>query len=423
MRFRTLAVSVAALALALTGCSGAPSGGGGASGAGPVKLTWWMVTQNADSATDALKQIVSDYQDKNPNVTIDLQFRAVDAHKDALRTAAGSAQAPDIYYNWAGPGLGGELVKSNVSLDLTKYYQQYKWDQRFQPATLKAYTQYGGDQGVPWTQRTEVVYYHKDQFQKAGITAPPTTYAEWEADAQKLKDAGLTPISMGGKDNWHVMRLLDTLVETNCGSALGDQLNTRKVPWSGQPCVNTSFTQLKKWSDNYFNPGFQGLSQTQAAALFTSGKSAMEIEGDWFTQVAIDGGDNINNIGIFPLPTGTDRLYGFTEGQYITKTSAHPDEAAAFLDYLTSPDVEGKYLGTFSAVPVAKDTKASGEQQPINADFAKLVGSTKGYFLNNDQNFSTEITTEYWRLQNGVTAGSVQPADAGGDLQKFISTH
>jgi raffinose/stachyose/melibiose transport system substrate-binding protein len=411
-------------ALLLAGCAGkVPDGGDASASGGKVKLTWWMVTQNADSATAALKSVVSDFEQQNPNIEIDLQFRAVDAHKDALRTTAGSGSGPDIYYNWAGPGLGGELVKSGVSLDLSDYYKQYHWENRFNPSTLSAYSQYGGFHGVPWTQRTEVVYYHKDQFAKAGITAPPTTYEQWAADAQKLKDAGFTPISMGGKDNWHVMRLLDTFIETNCGADKGDRLNTRKLSWASQPCVDKSFAQLKQWSDNYFNKGFAGLAQTQASALFSSGKSAMEIEGDWFTQQDIDAGDDIDNVGAFALPTGTDRLYGFSEGMYITKAGKHPTEAAKFLDYFTSAPVEGKYLGVFSAIPVNKDTKAAKAVQPLNTQIADMTSKAKGFFLNNDQNFPTDVTTEYWRIQNGVTGGSIAPADAGEQLQKFISSH
>ncbi|MEV0388461.1 extracellular solute-binding protein [Nonomuraea sp. NPDC050643] len=422
MRTPTKAAALAAAALLLAACTGRVEDTAQTSG-GPVELSWWMVTQNSDTATSALKSIIADFEKQNPGITVDLQFRAVDAHKDALRTTAGSTSGPDIYYNWAGPGLGGELVKAGVSLDLATYYQRYKWADRFNTSTLAAYTQYGGHHGVPWTQRTEVVYYHKDQFAKAGVDGPPTTYEEWAAAARKLKDAGLTPLSTGGKDNWHVMRLLDTFIETNCGAELGDELNTRATSWAGQPCVDKSFEQLKQWSADYFNKGFAGLPATEAAALFNSGRSAMQIEGDWFTQQNLDAGDDQNNVGVFPMPTGTGRLYGFSEGMYITKTSKHPDAAATFLDYFTSAAVEGKYLGVFSSVPVNKETRSANALQPINAEIAGLSGKAKGFFLNNDQNFPTDVTTEYWRIQNGVTSGSIAPKEAGALLQRFIDTH
>src|SRR6266542_871289 len=48
------------------------------------------------------------------------------------------------------------------------------------------------------TQTTPVVYYNRDQFAQAGITAPPTTYAELLAAAEKLKAKGLIPFTTGG---------------------------------------------------------------------------------------------------------------------------------------------------------------------------------------------------------------------------------
>ena len=85
--------------------------------------------------------------------------------------------------------------------------------------------------------------------------------------------------------------------------------------------------------------------------------------------------------------------------------------------------MESKHLGVFAAIPVNKDTKAAGAQQPLNTQIAELTKNAKGFFMNNDQNFSTDVTTEYWRIQNAVTAGSIKPADAGAQLQKYIDSH
>jgi raffinose/stachyose/melibiose transport system substrate-binding protein len=406
--------------LALSACSGRTTSGGESSAGGTTTLSWWMVTQ-ADTATAKIKQTISDFEAKNPNIKVNVTYKAIDPLKDALRTSAGTSAGPDIYYMWAGPGLGGEFVKNDVSLDLTKYYNQYKWNDRFTPATLTNYTQYGGHQGVPWTQRGEVVYYNKPLFQKAGITTTPTTFDEMLADAQKLKAAGVTPITMGGKDNWHVMRLLDSLIEANCGADKGDKLNHLQASWANEPCITKSFTDLKTWAP-YFQTGWVSAAQGDAANLFYAGKSAMQIEGDWFTQGIADNGGKVADADTFMIPTGTNRLYGFSEGMYIAKASKHPDEAAKFLDYLTSSDVQSSFGSAFAALSVNKDVKPSTEQ-PIDKQFQQYFADAKGYFLNNDQNFSTKITTEYWRIQNGVAQGTIDPAGAGAEFQKFVDAN
>src|SRR5262245_60848363 len=152
----------------------------------------WTLTFANDSANKAWQKIVSDYEAANPGTTIRIENRGVDEHKSALRVAAGSDQGPDIYFMWAGLGLGGEFVKSGLSLPLDKYYKQYGWSDRFLPSAAAFADLYpGGKHGVPSSFKGEAIYYNKKLFEQAGITAEPTSYEELVAAADKLKAAGV----------------------------------------------------------------------------------------------------------------------------------------------------------------------------------------------------------------------------------------
>src|SRR3954471_24700126 len=119
---------------------------------------------------------------------------------------------------WAGLRLRGEIIKSGLALDMSKYYSQYKWDDRFIGPALSFSKQYtGGRFGLPYTFRGEALYYNKALFKKAGIAEPPKTYSELADDAGKLAAAGVPAITFGGTVNWHLMRLMDELLEVKCG--------------------------------------------------------------------------------------------------------------------------------------------------------------------------------------------------------------
>ena len=60
----------------------------------------------------------------------------------------------------------------------------------------------GKQYGIPYDLHVVGFWYRKDLFQQAGISAPPTTVDELNADVAKLKAAGITPISIGSKDRW-----------------------------------------------------------------------------------------------------------------------------------------------------------------------------------------------------------------------------
>lgn len=398
--------------LALASCSSGGTGSGDAD-----ELVIWMPTQE-DSQGEAMTGLIDAFEKANPGTTVTLEQRSVDEHKTAMRQVAGTDAGPDIYWYWEGSGLGGELIDAGMSLDLSDYYSGYGWEDRFTPASLSGITQYGGFHGVPWSQQGEGIYYNKTLFEQAGITTPPATYDELVTAAQKLADAGITPIEFGGTVNWDVMRLLDSLVETECGAETADELNTGDGDWGSEACVTAAFTELKTWGDDFFNGGYLGINNDDAAQLFFSGQAAMSLEGTWYNSQVVDNGLDPAEIGVMMFPTGTDRLYGFGEAFYINAASDKADLAAEFLDFGTSAEGQEIVGDAWAALSVNKDVPVD-ETNPLNAVWADLFNAADGVYTNNDQNFSTAETTEYWRIQNSVLTGDIAPEDAGAEFQKF----
>lgn len=407
------AVALTATAVAvLAGCSGSGGGAGGEN-----DLVIWMPTQEG-SQGEAMDAVIAEFEKQNEGVAVTLEQRSVDEHKNAMRQAAGTDSGPDIYWYWEGSGLGGELVDVGMSLDLSDYYAEYGWDDRFTAASMSGITQYGGYNGVPWSQQGEGIYYNKTLFAEAGIDAAPTTYDELVDAAEKLKAAGITPIEFGGTVNWDVMRLLDSLIETECGADVADELNTGDGDWAAESCVADAFTELKTWGTEYFNDGYLGINNDDAAQLFFSGKAAMSLEGTWYNSQVVDNGLNAEDIGVIPFPTGTGRLYGFGEAFYVNAASDKADLAAKFLDFGTSEEGQALVGDAWAALSVNKDVPVDAGN-PLNEVWAEIFQTVDGGYTNNDQNFSTAETTEFWRIQNSVLTGDIDPAEAGAEFQKF----
>lgn len=418
-RKTVLATAVAgAAALALAACSG---GSGGEQGGGgdpdSADLTVWVLTMDGTQG-ETFDGFVAAFEDANPGITVTVENRSTDGHKDALRQAAGTTAVPDIYWYWEGSGLGGELVDVGMSHDLTDYFAEYGWEDRFTSAAMAGITQYGGYHGVPFTQQAEGMYYNRTLFEQAGITAEPTTYEELVDAAEKLDAAGITPLEFGGTVNWHVMRLLDSLIETFCGVETADALNTGDGDWGSEACVTQAFTELKTWGDSYLNEGYMAMNNDDSSMLFYSGDAAMALEGTWFNSQVVDNGMDPADIGIFPFPTGTDRLYGFGEAFYISAESPNKDAAAKFLDFITNTENQQASAGVWGAVSVNREVQPD-QSNPLNQTWADLQAGSAGIYANNDQNFSTAETTEYWRIQNSVLTGSIDPADAGAEFQAW----
>jgi raffinose/stachyose/melibiose transport system substrate-binding protein len=418
----TEAVPVATTApVATTGVTAAPTEKPTAEA---VDLVWWQLA-GASGNTDwinAFTEIISSYEKAHPGVIITLETRSIDAQKDALRTAAGTDAFPDIYFMWSGLGLGGEFVKAGASAPLDAYYAKYGWDKILVPAAVAASKQYGDghNHGIMSEVHGQALYYRKDLFTKAGITSVPTTYADLIADNEKLLKIGVSPIEFGGTVNWHLMRLLDNLLETKCGTATHDQLKSMTASWATTACVADAFTELKLWSDKYIAPGFIAIDNNEASQEFYTGKAAMALEGDWFVGDLTAAKVDLSQIGVFPFPNGTGRLYSFAQGNYIASNSKHKDVAADFLNYFVSVDVQSKYLGTWGTISVNMNVKPPADQPDVAAAWTKIFSGATGSYQNADQAFPLDVTTEYWRIQNLVATDSLDPTKAGAEFQKFI---
>ena len=140
----------------------------------------------------------------------------------------------------------GVAAKALERPDLLQYPQIFILNVReFTPkqlANLENYVKEGGGVAFFLGPQVSPGYYNKSLFEKAGITAAPTDYAGLVAAADKLVAAGITPIQFGGTVNWHVMRLLDNLIEAKCGVDVRDQLFAKAANWGRTACVNDAFT-------------------------------------------------------------------------------------------------------------------------------------------------------------------------------------
>lgn len=373
-----------------------------------------------EEADDAMAAAIKEWNEKNPEMPVVLETRGNDDHKVALRVAASGQSGPDLYQMWGGLGLGGEYVNSGLSTALDKEYEQYKWDDRLLISAISDSKKYKNERhGVPFKMAVQGLYYNKALFEKAGIAKEPETYEELLDACEKLKAIKVAPITFGGSVNWHLMRLMDVLLEKNAGAAEHDSLIAMQTSWKDNANVIKSFEDLKFWSDNYILRPYMGMGFDQSCNLFFIGRAAMMLDSDALVpRIAVNA--DIDNFGVFPFPMGTERLYFYSELFYINDHSKVKDEAVKFLDYFISDETQQKMLGKLSMVSVNKNVDYSGQTNELEKEWRDMYTMHEATFPNGDQGFPLDVTLEYFRVINAVASDKLAPADAAAELQKFI---
>jgi multiple sugar transport system substrate-binding protein/raffinose/stachyose/melibiose transport system substrate-binding protein len=365
-----LAVSMAGLAACSTGSSAgdATSTGdasSGSSSAAPVTLTFWHNSTTGDGKA-YWEEVAKAYEAANPNVTIEIQAIQNEDMDGKLQTALNAGDAPDIFMARGGGKLA-DIVAAGQVMDLTdKVTAATK--AAVGEGVLSAFTIDGKLYGMPTAILPGGMFYSKDVFAKAGITSTPTNFDELSADVQKLKDSGVQPIALGGKDAWPAAHWYYFMALRDCSQ---DAMNAAAKTRSFQdPCWLKAGEDLKAFADTKpFNEGFLSTSAQQgagsSAGMIANHQAGMELMGAWDPGVIASltpDAKPLPDLGWFPFPAVSDgagdptAMMGGVDG-YSCWVKA-PVECADFLNFYMQKEWQEKYATAFQTLPASKDAQS-----------------------------------------------------------------
>lgn len=277
-------------------------------------IQWWHIN-TAENAAALFQKIADDFTAANPDVTIEITILENEAFKAKLTTVMQSGSPPDLFQSWGG-GVLANFAEAGLLRDVTPEMtaNDNEWRDSFSTqGALNLYTHDGKYYGVPYSFGAVGFWYNKDLFEQAGIESTPTTWDELLAAVQKLKDAGITPISIGQKDKWPGHFWWASLAVRAGGQAAFDAAYNRTGSFADAPFVRAGelFKQLVDL--NAFQDGFLGEGYTEEAAHMGNGEAAMELMGQWAPAVMKDSsadkeGLPEGTLGWFPFPSVPDQL-------------------------------------------------------------------------------------------------------------------
>jgi raffinose/stachyose/melibiose transport system substrate-binding protein len=305
-----------------------------------VTLTMWD-TENAQGPSKAEDELIHQFDD----------------YMATIKLAASSSDAPDVFQGNEG-AVDRALVKAHLIVPLDGYAKAYGWDTRFGSSAALNPLRWSSD-GNQWgvgqlwgiAQKAEVVgaFYNKATLKQLGLQVP-TTFDQFQQSLAVAKSKGVPPIMVGNLDRWpmgHVFMVLQARFDQAASisnwtyghaGATFDTAGTRKAA-----------TVLQQWSDKgYFENGFNGVSQENAAARFGKGEGLYFITGPWENQTFA--GPLGDGVGFFPLPSldgtpGAPTTGALSLPFHISSHSQNQAVAAAFIDFITDQNAAKIVIG------------------------------------------------------------------------------
>jgi raffinose/stachyose/melibiose transport system substrate-binding protein len=257
-----------------------------------------------------------------------------------FQTAAAAGNAPDLQYLW-----NGIYHMESVWLGYVKGLKGLVKEDILQASNPTLLSHFGGDiYRTGWYPLPMFWCYNKTLFEKAGLDpeAPPKTWDELLAACEKLKTAGIEPLGGGIQDGywseWYITHSLPQQLDS-LGEAvelfIGDK--DFRDPKYHQHWVKLEELQKK----GYLNKDMPSLELYPGIDLVVQGKVA--IGQTIGTRLPADSKATGGKIGYMTMPVfGTGKLAGVpvvdVQGLGISTNAEDPAAAAAFLEFLQSPE-------------------------------------------------------------------------------------
>src|SRR5271165_1029745 len=346
-----------------------------------VNLTY--LTHWPPESVAMLEKAATAYGKDHPDVSISVRAVPFGDLLTTLRasggSAAGGATMASIYNAWL-PDLAKDKLIGPVP-DAMGAEVKADW-----PAGIVGAASTGGAlYGFPNEIDVYALNYNKAMFETAGIKAPPTTWAEFLADAKALADKSKGQQGFGVINSWTagVIHPFASLLASDGGQLVGDG-----KPQLDSPAAKETFSLYEKLVKDGLSDPTMGTSDANTTGPFldnfVSGKTGMIIMANWWESALKSGmGAKFGDIATAPIPVGPhgDKSHSISYSwMTVVNAKASPAEQKAaweFLSWLNGPksgpnggSAMGEILVSMGILP-SRTSDAAAFASKLNDPFLK----------------------------------------------------
>lgn len=319
---------------------------------GDSVIRFWAMGREAE----VVAELIAEFERDNPGIRVDIQNIPWTAAHEKLLTAFAADGLPDVCQ------LGNTWIPEFAALDTLEPLQSYVdasqlvdesdyfpgiWDTNVIDDELF---------GVPWYVDTRLLFYRKDILAQAGVDAPPTTWAEWEAAMAAIKrEVGPKRYAILLPVNEFEQQLSLTLQQDD--PLLRDGENYGNFRSAG-------FRKALAFYSNIFEQGWAPLmSETQISNVwdeFFNGFYAFYLSGPWnireFRKRAPPGLADQWGTMALPGPHGPGAGIAGGTSLVLFKSSPRKNEGWKLIEFLSRPDIQQRFHAVIGNLPPRRST-------------------------------------------------------------------
>jgi len=381
-------------------------------------IVYWSMWNETEPQAEVIKAAINDFEAANPEVNVTVQWCGREI-RQILKAALDAGESIDIYENdpeWLAANIG-----TDYALKLDDYFAKTYaatdgevFEDILIPALVTWVSSLSEGQGlfyVPNQAYVVSIFYGKGVFQNAGISEAPQTWVEFLDVCEKLKTAGVAPITV---DDVYMDLLMGQYLGLLKGEEWVSQLMQDKT---GDMWKDPAVTQFAEAYEDLYNKGY--FSENVAGNKYPAGQQELALEqagmylnGSWLpNELAGTTGPDFE-WGVFAFPNipnaiedNTVMMFG-SQSYAINKNSENADAAFELITYIVNKETQGDFSDIALSMPVTIDST----WPEVLADVKPIFEGVTGHFswgcgIWDGGDFSSIVLSEFVELISGkVTA-------------------
>jgi N,N'-diacetylchitobiose transport system substrate-binding protein len=383
-------------AVVLAGAAAAGCGSGASSSpaaAAPAKLTVWRMGPSVPAQVTWMNGVVANFHKEFPQYA-KTQVKVVwvpwgNRTQDWNNALSSGKNIPDITElgNTDTPGVAAQGALANISSQVKAWPN----GSDIIAGNLANDTVAGSNYAVPWFGGVRGIWYRKDEFARAGITAPPATWAQLVSDAKLLMAKNPGTFGLGAPSNY-----TNAIVSFIWGA--GGQVAVQKNgKWVAELNTPQSEAGIRFYADLLLTqhvspPAYIGQTELGAPGAtsggsdedFAKGTLDLYIDGPW-AQSSMQAVSTKYKAdwASFPIPsqTGPSPAPAFSGGSDLGVWARSPNRAAAWdlMSVMDNPGNATTFANLQGFFPEFTSALSGGKYSgsPVMSGFAKAAAYTQ----------------------------------------------
>ena len=406
-------------ALALSACSSSSKTGSSSSSGGQVTLHFfgadYGTAETSNSTQLYWQNIATAFHKQYPNVTVDIQTIDWTDFPQKLHTLLQAKNYPDIIEGDAPQAYAQEGIAYKASDVLSQSTLA-----NLIPTFAKQGDYQGVEYGIPFTTSTRALYYNTKLFKAAGISAPPTTWAQLQADAAKITALGNSTIGYGMPLGPEEAQAESYMWMLGDGGGYVNSSGAYTINSAANINAFTEMNTLVKAGDTEASPGT--VNRATIWSDFAAGSVGM-VGGSPSVVPIIQAAGKLTSsdwaTAPFPGQSGpvTDPL-GVDD--QIVALNSHNNQSAIqeFLNFAYQDTYQAQFDKEYDLLPATTSAANAELSDPTFGPFVKAIPTSSAYPVNaNWSDVGTKI-----KQTIGAAVDGTSPATVLGQIQSFAQS-